>query len=265
MDAFNAPQGRLYWDAANGRPAANNPWLNQTAPHPYGVFEDLNHTAAATQYLVKRAIEYWIKEYKVDGYRFDLAKGFTQTQTNASTIENFDGSRVANLYRYYDYIVPLYPNTYMILEFLAAGTRMEEQFYAGHGFLLWSKNTDAYTTATKGFGSGSDFSKIMYNSSQSAFSTPAGMGYMESHDEERLMYKCLQEGNQSGGYNVKTLATALRQPVSISHIFPMRWFVGHIGPSEITGYIIAPFPKLPYHFWAWSCKEHRCCRCLRVH
>jgi hypothetical protein len=53
LDSYYAPQGRMYWDGANGRPAANNPWLNTSAPHPYSVFEDLNHTKATTQYLVK--------------------------------------------------------------------------------------------------------------------------------------------------------------------------------------------------------------------
>src|ERR1700712_3559764 len=75
----NAPEAKLYWDAANNRPATNNPWLNPVATHPYSVFNDLNHTSSATQYWVKRALEYWVSEYKVDGYRFDLAKGFTQT------------------------------------------------------------------------------------------------------------------------------------------------------------------------------------------
>ena len=34
---------------------------------------------------------------------------------------------------------------------------------------------------------------------------------MESHDEERLMYKNIQFGNSSGSYNVKDLNTALKR------------------------------------------------------
>lgn len=210
LDAFNAPQGRLYWNSALGRPAANNPWMNETAPHPYSVFEDLNHNSVATQNLVKRALEYWIKEYRIDGYRFDLAKGFTQKATNEGTVEDFDGGRYANLSRYYDHIIPLYPSTYMILEFLGQ-QRLEEQFYANKGFLLWSECTDPYNQATMGFAANSDFSKIMYNSSQTSFSVPAAVGYMESHDKERLMFKNLQFGAASGGYNVKDTATSLER------------------------------------------------------
>ena len=234
LDAYNTPQGKLYWDAANGRPAANNPWLNQTAPHPYGVFQDLNHTVQATQTLVKNSLEYWLKEYKVDGFRFDLAKGFTQTSTNTGTVEDYDASRVANLNRYFDYITPLYPDTYMILEFLGT-QRQEEQEYAAKGYILWGNNHSAYTEACKGFGAGSDFSKVVYNSAACAFTTPAAMGYMESHDEERLMYTNLLSGNSSGGYNVRTLATALQRQAAAAAVFftvpgpKMFWQFGERG------------------------------------
>ena len=241
LDAYNTPQGKLYWDAANNRPAANNPWLNPTTPHPYGVFEDLNHTSAATQYLVERALEYWIAEYKVDGYRFDLAKGFTQTVSNTASVEDFDGSRVDNLFRYYDYLVPLYPSTYMILEFLGQ-QRFEEQLYAGHGFMLWGNNNPAYNQNTMGYNSNADFSKIVYNSSQEAFSTPAEMGYMESHDEERLNYKNEQYGNSSGGYNVKTLPVALEREAAAAALFftvpgpKMLWQFGERGYDTSINY-----------------------------
>ncbi len=218
LDAFNTPQGKLYWDAANGRPAANNPWLNTQAPHPYSVFDDLNHTSVATQYLVKRALEYWITEYKIDGYRLDLAKGFTQTVSNETTVEDKDQSRIDNLFRYYNHIVPMFPGTYMILEFL--GTQyQEEQQYSFMGFLLWGNNNHTYNQNTMGYSSNSDFSKIVYNSPQQKFFTPAGMGYMESHDEERLMVKNLQFGNSSGDYNVKNLATALDRQAAAAAVF----------------------------------------------
>jgi len=234
LDSYYAPQGRMYWDAANGRPAANNPWLNTSAPHPYSVFEDLNHTSTATQRLVIRALNYWINEYKVDGYRFDLAKGFTQKVTTTATVEDFDGARVSNLNRYYDSIVPKYPGTYMILEFLG-GQRAEEQVYASKGFLLWSKCSDPYYQVAMGYNTNSDFSKIMYNSSQTAFGTPAAVGYMESHDEERGMYKAVAFGNISGGYNVKDTATALKRMAALASVLiplpgpKMIWQFGERG------------------------------------
>ena len=218
LDAFSTPQGKMYW--SNGKPAANSPWFNVTAPHAYAFFEDLNHTSTATQYLVKRSLDYWLNEYKIDGYRFDLGKGFTQTTSNETTIENYDASRVANLERYYDHVVLNYPDTYMIIEFLGT-QKEEEQEYARHGFMLWGKNTETYNQATMGYRENSNFSKIVYNSSEAGFTTMANVGYMESHDEERLMFKNLAFGNKnsSGTYDVKNLATALERQAAAAAVF----------------------------------------------
>ncbi|MEP7255031.1 MAG: alpha-amylase family glycosyl hydrolase [Ferruginibacter sp.] len=215
----NAPQAKMYWDAVNNRPAANNPWLNITAPHPYSVFNDFNHTSTATQYLVQRSLDFWLNEYKVDGYRFDLAKGFTQTQTNTTTVENYDPTRVANLNRYYDGTIPGHPGTYMILEFLGTLPCQEEQEYAAHGFMLWGNNNAVYNQCTMGYTSNSDISAIVYSDPKKAFNNPAEVGYMESHDEERTMYKNLTFGNSSGSYNVKNLPTALAREEAAAAVF----------------------------------------------
>jgi glycosidase len=207
----NAPQAKLYWDAANNRPAANNPWLNQNAPHPYSVFNDFNHTTAATQKLVKNALGFWLTEYKIDGYRYDLGKGFTQTATNTTTVEAYDGSRVANLKRYYDTVAANTPNAYNIIEFLGSTPAQEEQEYAAYGFMLWGNSNNAYAQCTMGYASSSDITPMVYNSAARNFNNPAVVGYSQSHDEERTMYKNLQFGNASGSYSTKNLATALRQ------------------------------------------------------
>jgi hypothetical protein len=39
----SSPFARLYWDAANHRPAADNPWLNPIPKHDYNVGNDINH------------------------------------------------------------------------------------------------------------------------------------------------------------------------------------------------------------------------------
>ncbi|MFN8250932.1 MAG: alpha-amylase family glycosyl hydrolase [Ferruginibacter sp.] len=207
----NAPQAKLYWDAANSRPAANNPWLNQSAPHPYSVFNDFNHTTAATQKLVKNSLGFWLTEYKVDGFRFDLGKGFTQTVTNTTTVENYDASRAANLKRYYDTIVQNTASAYAIIEFLGTTPAQEEQEYAAYGFMLWGNSNYAYNQCTMGYTASADITPMVYSSAARGFTNPAVIGYSESHDEERTMYKNLLFGNVSSSYNVKTLATALRQ------------------------------------------------------
>jgi len=215
----NAPQAKMYWNATSNQPAANNPWLNVSAPHPYSVFNDFNHTSTATQYLVQRSINHWLDEYKVDGFRFDLAKGFTQKVTTTTTVEDYDAARLANLNRYYDGTIATHPNTYMILEFLGTLPCQEEQEYATKGFMLWGNNNYVYSQNTMGFAASSDISPIVYSDAKKAFSNPAEVGYMESHDEERTMYKNLNFGNASGSYNVKTLATALAREEAAATVF----------------------------------------------
>ena len=73
-----SPMVQLYFDGSTGRPAANNPWFNPTARHAFNVGYDMNHESLATRYFVSRVVEHWLKEYKIDGFRFDLSKGFTQ-------------------------------------------------------------------------------------------------------------------------------------------------------------------------------------------
>src|SRR5699024_9121595 len=61
------------------------------------------------------------------------------------------------------------------------------------------------------------------------------VAYAESHDEERLMFKNLQYGNEQGSYKVKDLKTALdRQKAMAAMLFltpgpKMFWQFGELG------------------------------------
>lgn len=250
----NAPQAKMYWNAATSQPAANNPWLNVTAPHPYSVYNDFNHTSAATQYLVSRSLRFWLDEYKVDGFRFDLAKGFTQTPSNTTTVENYDASRVANLKRYYDSIVPSHPNTYFILEFLGTQPCQEEQEYAAYGMMCWGNMNYNYSQCTMGFSASSDLSAVVWNSSQRNYPNPGLVGYMESHDEERTMYRNLTFGNSNGGYNVRDLPTALAREEAAGAVFftvpgpKMIWQFGERGYDISIGYGGSNVANKPPHW-----------------
>ncbi|MDX1328758.1 MAG: alpha-amylase family glycosyl hydrolase, partial [Arenibacter sp.] len=69
------PYFRL-WNDTNGglggTATTNNPFFNQEAKHSYSVFNDFNHQSPATQYYVERTAQYWIDEFKLDGFRWDL-------------------------------------------------------------------------------------------------------------------------------------------------------------------------------------------------
>jgi glycosidase len=209
-DAFGScPLVRLYWDPINNVPAANNPWFNQTATHPYNVGYDFNHTSAATHYFVDATTKFWLTQYHADGFRFDLAGGYTQAPNGYNAWQSYDASRIANEERIADAIWAVKPKAYVILEEFVASN--EEQVVADSGMMVWDNMSSAYEQAAMGWATNPswDFSGISYK--QWGWSVPGLVGYMESHDEERLMYKNLYYGNASGSYNIKDTATALNR------------------------------------------------------
>ena len=198
-----SPLVRLYWDAVNNRPATNNPWFNVTSPNPvYSFGYDFNHESQATKDYVDRVNRYWLKEYNVDGFRFDFTKGFTNTPGDGSA---FDQSRIDILERMADSIWVIDSTAYVILEHFAPNS--EETILANYGMMLWGNMNYQYNEATMGYVS--DLSGASYKSR--GWTIPNLVSYMESHDEERLMYKNLQYGNSSGNYNIKDLNTALQR------------------------------------------------------
>ncbi len=210
-----SPMVQLYFDGSTGRPAANNPWFNPTPHHAFNVGYDMNHESLPSRYFVSRVVEHWLKEYKLDGFRFDLSKGFTQVNTcdangnncNVGAWGNYDASRVAIWKRYYDTCQVKSAGSYVILEHFADNT--EEKELSDYGMMLWGNMNFNFNEATMGFLTGSNFEGAM--STARGWTQPALVAYMESHDEERLMYKNLNFGNASGSYNVRDLNTGLKR------------------------------------------------------
>lgn len=211
------PLAALYWNNVTNRPAASNPWFNITAKHPFNVFNDFNHQSPATNYFFSRVVEHWLQEYKLDGFRFDLSKGFTQvnscTTPNCDTgpeVNNwslYDASRVSIWKKYYDTLQLKSAGSYVILEHFAANN--EEQELSAYGMMLWGNASYNFQEAAMGWVSNSNFEYGIFKVRN--WTQPHLITYMESHDEERIMYKNLQFGNASGNYNIKDLYTGLRR------------------------------------------------------
>ncbi len=239
------PMVRMWMNDADGdgfgSPTAENPYFNTVAKHSYSVGEDFNHQSLKTQYYVDRVIKQWIEEYKIDGFRWDLTKGFTQVCTAAdeACTNRYQQDRVDILKKYADYSWSLDPTHYTIFEHL--GSDAEEQEWANYkitetpskGIMMWGKMTDQYNQLSMGYSTENNISRMM--SSSRGFTANRLMGYAESHDEERLMYKNVQYGNSSGTYNVKTVNTALSRMSAIgavSLLIPgpkMIWHFGELG------------------------------------
>ncbi len=238
-----SPLERLWMnDSGNGYGpvASNNPYFNQSATHSYSVFYDFNHSKTETRYYVNRVLEQWIKEYKIDGFRWDLTKGFTQncTANDEGCTGAYQQDRVDVLKLYSDYQWAQDPTSYVIFEHL--GVDQEEKEWAnyriseGKGVMLWNKLNPEYNQNTMGYADGSNFDRVDFKN-HVGFTERSNVAYAESHDEERLMYKNLQYGASSGSYNIKNLATALKRQESVGAVLftvpgpKMIWQFGELG------------------------------------
>lgn len=228
-----SPLVRLYWDDVNNRPAANNPWYNVQSPNStYSWGYDFDHESPATKIFVDRVTKYWLTEFKLDGFRFDFTKGFTNTPGDGWY---YDPARVNILKRMANKIWEVDSTAYVILEHLTENG--EEKILAehSHGMMLWGNMNYNYNEATMGYhDSGkSDFSWGYYGNRN--WNKPGLISYMESHDEERLMYKNIRYGNSSTNYNVKDTTTSLnRIKIAAAFFFTypgpkMFWQFGELG------------------------------------
>ncbi|PQJ81519.1 alpha-amylase family glycosyl hydrolase [Polaribacter glomeratus] len=222
-----------------GQASADSPFFNQTATHSYSVFNDLNHSKQATKDYIKRVSQYWIDEFKIDGFRWDLTKGFTQncTANDEGCTGNYQADRVAILKGYADNQWEIDSNFYVIFEHLGGNTEELEwvnyRLSEGKGIMLWGNQNYNYRQAAAGNTSQSNFSNVSYKNRN--WPVPANISYMESHDEERLMVESLTAGKATSTYNIKTLATALkRQELAGAFYFTvpgpkMIWQFGELG------------------------------------
>ncbi len=224
------PLVMMYWNAAKNQPAADNPWFNETSPNPtYQWGADFNHESPATHQFVDSVNHYWISQYHVDGFRFDFTKGFTNTPGDGWA---YDQSRIDILERMASHIWSYKKDAYVILEHFTENS--EEKVLTSYGMSVWGNSNYNYNQATMGYNDGSDFSWISYEAR--GFTNPAGvMGYMESHDEERLMFKNEQYGNADGDYQVKDIPTGLKRMEMAGAFFftipgpKMIWQFGELG------------------------------------
>jgi 1,4-alpha-glucan branching enzyme len=234
-----SPMVQLYWDAANNRPAANSPWFNVAPKHPFNVGYDMNHESLDTRYFTSRVVEHWLSEYKIDGYRFDLSKGFTQVAScdangnncNQGTWDAYDVTRINIWKRYYDTVQTKSPNAYVILEHL--GVNQEETEMANYGMMFWGNLNNAYKQAAKANPSNWDLSWGF--SSVRGFANRHLVTYMESHDEERIVRAAITEGSASASYNTRDTTTALKRMELDAALFftipgpKMIWQFGELG------------------------------------
>ncbi len=223
------PYVGMWFDYSTFQVTPDNPMFNVTATHPFSVFFDFNHESPLTQYYMDTTLVYWVDEYKIDGYRFDLSKGFTQTvNTDVGLWSQRDDSRIAILKRMADELWAEHPQTYVILEHFADNS--EEKELSDYGMILWGNSHWDYKDL--GIGTEKDISWTYYGNRD--WEDPNLVSYMESHDEERVMLELMENGKSSGNYTVKNKENALNRIKALSAFFytvpgpKMLWQFGEL-------------------------------------
>ena len=237
-----SPLVQMYFSGSETTP--ESPWFNPIARHPFSVGHDFKHgsnTEVYTNEYMDRCLKYWLQEFKVDGFRFDLSKGFTQNNTlgNESAWSVFDQSRVDNWQRIYDLLQGTTPGSYCILEHL--GSYVEETELANRGMMLWKKMNTPYKQAASGYSDNA----LGGSSPQSLNWTDAkfdkAIAFMESHDEKRLVHEIKAYGNAVSGYNTKDNHIALKRVELASAFFftvpgpKMMWQGAELGDEANSG------------------------------
>ena len=230
-----SPFARMYLDG--GKPAANNPWYNRDSNIENSSLSwgyDFNHESQDTEELVDSICSFWMSEYKIDGFRFDFTKGFSNTPFTIASDEwamGPDPSRITILERMADEIWKRNPDAVVSFEHLADNA--EEKELANYGILLWGNHNHNFCQTTMGYASESDFSWASYINR--GWNDAHIVSYMESHDEERVMYKNENYGASSGSYNVTELKTGLERSGAAAAFLlsipgpKMIWQFGELG------------------------------------
>lgn len=228
-----SPLVQLYFDPTAGeygQPTAQNPWYNEVCPHqPYCWGYDFNHESSQTKKFVDRVNRFWIEQYNIDGYRFDFTKGFSNVVGDGGP---YNSQRIAILKRMADAIWETDSDSYVILEHFAANN--EEKELSAYGMMIWGNMNHNYNEATMGYITESNFSGISYK--QRGWSEPHLVGYMESHDEERQMFKNITYGNQDNPFHdVQKINVAVKRNAAAAAMFllvpgpKMIWQFGELG------------------------------------
>lgn len=166
-----------------------NPFYNVNAPHAYSVLNDWNQGYPLVERQWKDVLQYWLKEYKVDGFRFDLVKGLGNNDSYANSgdaaTNAFNQSRVDRMKRLHEYMKEINPDAYFINENLADAK--EENMMATDGELNWANVNNAGCQFAMGYSSESNLNRMW--AVQDSRTVGSTVSYLESHDEQRLAYK----------------------------------------------------------------------------
>ncbi len=215
------PYAKMWWNGS--KTASNNPFFNVDAPHNFSVYHDFNHTYAGTKEYFNDVLKYWLEEYNVDGFRFDLTKGFVQHPSNYDA-GGYSSERISILKGYANIIHAIEEDAYIIFEHFCAGSE-ENELYNSVGALCWNNNAmNGYMETVMGW-TGS-------NKSSFADFKKGRINNIETHDEERIVYKANTYGQSWVKNNWPVISKRVQAVYAFHFLTPypkMMWQFGELG------------------------------------
>lgn len=197
-----------------GDDLAYNPWFNVNPPHSDNVYEDWNHDFAPTKTMFTRALQYWLTEYKVDGFRMDLSHGLCGTTNNAMT-------HIADYYN--NGVKAVSEDAYFILEHWGGNMGSDRPELIRQGMMCWQNTNEDYRETTAGY-----TNRGFSNANQLGY-----VSYCESHDEERMQYHAKKYGTS----DLKTNTNARLNRIAVNVVFNLLLAGPHmIWQFEEIGY-----------------------------
>ena len=243
---FNQSDGKHPWYDMYTR--KDSPFYNGTSPHAYSVLNDWNQDCPLVQQQWYDAIEYWLTEYRVDGFRFDLVKGlgdnssygttyYPATNTYATPSDantnRYNATRVARMKKLQEVVQAVSPGAYFINENLA--TAKEENEMAQSGEINWANINTQSCEYAMGYSSNAVLARFYAPDDQRTWGST--VSYAESHDEERVAYKVARYGNAAVKNNVPMTMRRLGSLAAQMLMAPgshMIWQFEEFGADQTT-------------------------------
>ena len=217
------PYAKMWWNSNSNKTASNNPFFNVDAPHDFSVFHDFKHTYQGTVDYFDDVLEYWLEEYNVDGFRFDLTKGFVQNPANFSA-GGYSAERISILTHYANTIRAIEEDAYIIFEHFC-DQKEETELYNTVGALCWNNNQmNGYMESVMGWTGN--------NKSNFADFKRGRINNIETHDEERVAYKAITYGDSYIKSNWAVISKRLQAAYAFHFLTPypkMLWQFGELG------------------------------------
>lgn len=218
------PWAKMWWNSATNKTASDNPFFNVDAPHNWSVYHDLRHDYPKTRSYIKEVLAFWLEEYNIDGYRFDLTKGIVQNPGNYDA-GGYSAQRIGWLKEYADAIRAAEggEDAYIIFEHFCDSSE-ENELASYKGIMLWRNANEASMESGMGWAGKDNFSHV---------SAYGRVGFAESHDEERVGYKVKNFGQaplKTGfvSQNAVNQLTGLYALVYLSPYTKMMWQFGEL-------------------------------------